>query len=272
MALPSPGAFTALSRPNASIGELLNAWLEATRQLVGAAPEAVHTIAGGAVAPTAGFVRVDTEGESDLDDLDRISPAGYGDGAVIEISVVDGARAVRVRHAQGGSGQILLVTPTPLLISSRTQLLRLHLGGSNWREIDRAYGSQTADARAYLGLGDLATRTFASLLPASSGDFTVSAGGKEEWTHGLGEVPARFWGVLRCVSADAGYEVGECVLADGTFFNSSQRMVTLWANDTLVGWVASAGSDPLTVVNYATGAVQTVSLAKWRLRLYASLI
>lgn len=273
MTLPAKGSLGYGNRlTNAAVGDLLNALLEAVRALPGASASGVYTIASGAVAPAVGAFRVDTEGAASLDDLDRITPGDLPNGAVVEISVVDGARAVNLRHAQGGNGQLLLATSGPLLISSRTQWVRLILDGSNWRELSRAYGNQLQDFRDYLGLGDLATTNFGDLLPVSSDDFTVSSGGGGEFEHGLGAIPARWWGTLRCVSADAGYDSGDTLMVDSSYLSSSPRMVTLYANETVVGWKASNAGIPLAAVNVSNGTAQTLTLAKWRLKLFASAI
>ncbi|MFO1038162.1 MAG: hypothetical protein U1E45_15095 [Geminicoccaceae bacterium] len=270
MSLPAAGIFTPLRAPNTVVCEALNALLEAVRALPGASRTASHTIAGGTITPTAGTFRVDTEGGVDSDDLDRLTPTNMPDGAVVELSVVDGNRAVRLRHAQGGNGQILLATGSTLLVSSRTQWVRLVLDGTNWRELGRTYGNQLQDFRDHLGLGDLATMNFANLLPVSSDDFEVTSGGEGEFEHGFDGLPAAWWATLRCIEADAGWDIGDTVMADGTFFSSSPRMVTLFANSTVVGWKASNAGNPIAVVNYGSGTVQTVTLSKWRLKLWAS--
>lgn len=270
MTIPDAGAFAALRMTNAQAGEALNAFLAAVRALPGAVPGASYQIAGGAIAPAVGVFRVETEGLAALDDLDRLSTSPLGNGSIVELSVVDGARAVRLRNAQGGAGQILLATSDPLVISSRTQWVRLVRDGNNWRELSRSYGNQTADARAWLGLGGLATANLADLLPVSSDDYEVTSGGQGEFEHGLGELPARWWATLRCVSDDAGYGAGDTIALDGGYLSSSPRLISIWAHDTAVGWLASNSGNPISVVNAITKTVQTVTLSSWRLKLWAS--
>lgn len=107
----------------------------------------------------------------------------------------------------------------------------------------------------------------------TSGLLTLSAGGLLTWGHGLGAQPTRYWATLVCQTAELGYAVGEeieaySVSSTGTSYGSGIVVRANAANVT-----ARVGSNfPGVVINGSNGVGgQTLSMANWKVRLWAEL-
>lgn len=158
--VPAAGAIGADAVTNAQQETNLENLAEAVRRVigVGVASAPVSVISAGVIAPALGIVRVDTEGATATDNLDRIDPSAYLDDSEILIFSADNSRDVTIRNLQGGSGQIALITPSAFTLSNigRWSRLRYFAAGDLWLEVDRSYGTDFADLRSFIGLGSAA--------------------------------------------------------------------------------------------------------------------
>lgn len=150
------------------------AWLAATRQLMGGSVPQSKTIASGTFTPDEDktfFILVDTEGGAATDDLDRLALTNIPDGSHVALQATNTARTVVVRHAQGGSGQFLLVNAANFSLDDSEKLIVFRLSGTSFIEINRSWGADVAAIRAFLALGTAAlvnTGTGASDVPTNT--------------------------------------------------------------------------------------------------------
>lgn len=97
---------------------------------------------------------------------------------------------------------------------------------------------------------------------------TITAGALLTLAHGLGAVPRLVSLTLVCVTADAGYSVGdevEIVTTNGVDTNASTRGLSLRKNATNLFIRFNTQATPLTVIPSAGGANVTITIANWRL-------
>jgi hypothetical protein len=287
-AFPLETSFEAApGKSNADVEALFEAWLAATKQLPGGAPEQVLTLdANGKIAPSSAFVRIDTFGGASTDDLVGIDPVNMqttngAEHGLLWIRIADSARKITVKHNAGSTSEIFLADSLDLLLSSSSMRLGLFYTGSQWLQIYRDFGTQQAAARTAIGLKGGATMDEASLAsadagtstvdlitsrrlaryrPQSSGEFTIGAGVKNDFTHSLGSVPSKFWGVLVCKIAEDGWAIDNRIQLP-----TSDIMV--WADASKVGFVCN--DDPIAIMNWTNGASGTLTYANWRIVLYA---
>lgn len=86
--------------------------------------------------------------------------------------------------------------------------------------------------------------------------YTLSSG--NSLTHGLGEKPKLVLILIRCITADLGYSVGDEILVDS---RATGQGVSATADNTTI--YARIGSNALEVTNKSTGNVGTVTTARW---------
>lgn len=153
-----------ISPPGTDVAEMQDAlfnWLGATRQLLGGGPPQSKTIASGTFVPDEDvcfWLKVDTESAAASDDLDRLTTTNIPDGALVLIQAINTARTIVVRHAQGGSGQFLLVNAANYALddSEKFILFRYNQSSTSFIEFIRGWGADVAALRTYLGLGSAA--------------------------------------------------------------------------------------------------------------------
>jgi hypothetical protein len=138
MALPPPGYLSDPARTESEMKAALEALRDALASVSGASAPQTLAIASGAVTPTQGDISVDTEGGAASDDLTNILPTSFHDGAMIYVRTTDGARDVTVKHAAGGTGQIILATGTDLVLGDPKEWVQLRLVGTQWQEVERS--------------------------------------------------------------------------------------------------------------------------------------
>ena len=149
---------------------------EAVRRTVGVGSGSLSPveISAGAIAPTLGLIPIATEGGVSSDNLDQIDPGAYLEGSII-VLFRGTLNSVVVRHAQGGSGQIFLSGNANFTISTIFESITLRLSAGIWFEMSREYGSDSAAARAFLGLGTAALLDNGALNAATLGGLSSSA-------------------------------------------------------------------------------------------------
>lgn len=159
-AVPAAGAIGLDTVTNAAQETNLENLAEAARRMLGVGVTATATsvISAGVIAPTLGFVLVDTEGAAPTDNLDNISPTAYLEGSIVLlVSASGGTRVVTCRNAQGGSGQFVLTNASNFALTNGFSWILLRQVAGLWIEIDRSYGTDFASLRSFIGLGSVAT-------------------------------------------------------------------------------------------------------------------
>lgn len=130
MALPAAGYFTlGLSGTNGSTA--LNDWLAATRQYIGTQDESELTISSGSVTASVAMHTIDTESDAASDDLTNIVVTTFN-GFLVMVRAENSARAVTLKHAAGGAGQLSLRYGADLVLDATTKyvLFWVDTGGS----------------------------------------------------------------------------------------------------------------------------------------------
>ena len=111
-----------------------NAFLEATKTLMGAsAPEEV-TISGGQITPTKSTIIVDTEAMASLDLLTRISLTNIRDGQFIAIFPKSESRKIKVVPNLGAAGKIILLGSGSVLLDKLGKGIFLRRSGQYFYE------------------------------------------------------------------------------------------------------------------------------------------
>lgn len=172
--LPAPGSFAPEAGDNASRGQLFENWLAWCKEAPGGGPQQSLTISGGVITPNVSTVIVDTEAGAASDDLDRIDFTHRPDGSLLYVRCASTQqRRIRVRHLQGGQGEIFLSREIELFLDDVTIILKLQREGSTWFQRDIFWGRGTGQARSYLSLGNAATYNVASDAEAVLGTSTT---------------------------------------------------------------------------------------------------
>jgi hypothetical protein len=281
---PAQGSFIAESRANEQACLLLEDFLKAAKQMLGAGVEETLVISNGRVSPTKALVKIDTEASAAVDDLDFIGNDTLPVGSVIMLRIADSARKVNIRHERGTAEEIFLSrnsgTGTVFQLGSSATRLLLHRTSDQWLQLGPPlFGSDIGAFRSWLGLTSFATgveATSAEVLAASgdgivtpdamvtlkpyeSPQQTLVVSGNGTAAHGLGGKPREVWAVLRNIVTQWGFSVGEEVhIGD---------KITISATATNVSWAfPSAG---LQIIEKNGGALRSLTDANWRLVIYA---
>jgi hypothetical protein len=281
---PAQGSFIAESKTNEQACLLLEDFLKAAKQMLGAGIEESLVISNGRVSPTRALVKVDTEGSAPVDDLDFIGNDTLPVGSVIMLRIADSARKVNIRHERGTAEEIFLSRNTGAgtvyqLGSSATRLL-LHRTSDQWLQLGPPlFGSDIAAMRSWLGLTEFATAepatssevlaasgdgvvtpdAMVTLKPFESAQQVLAISGNGTAAHGLGGKPREVWAVLRNIVTQWGYLVGEEVhIGD---------KISLSATTTNVSWAFP--STGLQIIEKNGGALRSLTDANWRLVVYA---
>ena len=161
--LPAPGTFVAEAGDNQSRGLAFEDWLAWSKEQPGGGPQQSLTISNGVITPNVSTVIVDTEGLAASDDLDRIDYTHKPDGSFVYLRcATTQLRRVRIRHLQGGNGQIFLAREAEFFLDDTTIHIMFQREGTQWIQRNVFYGRGTGMARTHLGLGNAATYNVAS--------------------------------------------------------------------------------------------------------------
>lgn len=116
-------------------------FLAGVKQIPGSGvAETTLTLASDAVTPSGGsggIFTIDTEAAAASDNLATITMTNFPDGSCLIIRPASSARLVVVKHAGGGSGQILLRTAGDFTLGDTTHWLCLKRTGTSWQELWR---------------------------------------------------------------------------------------------------------------------------------------
>lgn len=296
--------------------DAINHLRDLVAQVAGLWPFVTATIASGVVAPwattgetiTAGAaLQIDTEGGAASDDLDRIDPNGLLDtgsataGRLIVLRSVDASRAVRLRHAQGGTGQLLMPDDADwILASPRQVVVALWDPASSprcWRMLGMLQAPVVSPFPQPLRSQTWATAGRPTSPEVGRRGLNTEAGCEEYWdgsawrqvkdspqfettvaivdganaytavAHSLGAMPSMTRVTLECTSADGGYVTGDEV--DAGLARSGDGSIAV-----AIAWSAShckisQRTTPRLVRRDTPTSDLTVSAAKWRWRVRA---
>jgi hypothetical protein len=151
-------------------------WLASTKQLPGAGGAAsILTIASDQVTPTTGVHLLETQGAASTDNLAQILQTNMPEGSLLFLSLNQASHQVVVKHAAGGTGQILLVNSVDFTLTSTPTTLVLRRFGTNWQEVGRWFGDATAAHRAFYGVTGLGQNSFTGRQDWRQGNDLASA-------------------------------------------------------------------------------------------------
>lgn len=141
MTFPNDNAFDVPVDPNdlteAQFAERMSHFLAATRQLPGGRAATRLDIASGVITPTQSAHTVETEGSASSDDLDRIVPTHLPEGSRLLLLPHNTSHAVRLRHARGGVGELMLAGGVNYTFTAGMKCIEFIRVGSQWWEINR---------------------------------------------------------------------------------------------------------------------------------------
>lgn len=165
MAFPESGAFDVPATPgdltNDDFAELMESILVAAKELPGAVGQTELTISAGVVTVDRCSHKIDTESDASSDDLTNII-TGASDVRLLILRVSNPNRVVTVKHAAGGSGEVILDGDADYIMNKASKTLVLERIGAQWLEVTRTGWDDAEDG--------------GQQLFTASGNFTVPAG------------------------------------------------------------------------------------------------
>ena len=132
-ALPASGYLNDNARTEGEMKAALENILQRIKELPGGAARTQVAISSGSITPTTPVVQVSVESGSS-DDLDTIAVTNFEEGSVLILYGTDGER-IRIRHEQGGSGQISTASGDNFGMGSASVFLVVVLVGTTWKEV-----------------------------------------------------------------------------------------------------------------------------------------
>lgn len=150
--LPAAGIFTDPATTNAEAKQAQEDIRAFMAQVPGGQASSTLIIAAGSITPNRAYHHVDTEGATAADDLTHLAVASLPSGSWVLLEVTDPARVVTLKHAAGGSGQMLLATAADFALDTLGKWVLLRRDGTDWEEMTRGFGADLAAFRTYLGL------------------------------------------------------------------------------------------------------------------------
>jgi len=115
--------------------QALDDMLAVAKELPGGSAVTELTIASGSVTPTGASHTIDTEGDAASDDLTNIALTNHPEGRIVKISPANTNRAVVVKHAAGGDGQVYLIDAIDWSMAATNKALWLERRGTAWYEV-----------------------------------------------------------------------------------------------------------------------------------------
>lgn len=126
-------------------------FLQRVREMFGGQAEETLDIASGSVTPTGAVCLIGGEGDV-ADALANIVVTNHPAGSLLLIRPQTAAEVITVTDQAGGSGQVVLVDSVDFVMDQIDKGLLLLRVGTNWVEIQRFYGDNFSDFRAWIGL------------------------------------------------------------------------------------------------------------------------
>lgn len=106
-------------------------------------------------------------------------------------------------------------------------------------------------------------------LGFESAQVAYTAGGSATLAHGLGQVPKIVQVELECVTAEAGYAIGQRVIIGSGYDDNSQANGVAVSYDTTNINLRFGAATMATVLNWGTGSRTNITPANWRYRIKA---
>jgi hypothetical protein len=147
--LPVAGYISNAARTQAEAKQALEDTIAAIGELLGGKVESTLTLASDACTPTGGVHAIDSEAAASTDNLATINQTNAPDGRLLLIRAANAGHVITVKHAAGGTGQILLTDSADLVLQSTKQWLLLKRTGTSWEEVLRSYGDQKSLMRTW---------------------------------------------------------------------------------------------------------------------------
>jgi len=148
------------------------------KQIPGAGvAETTLTLASDAVTPPGGsgaIFTIDTEAAAATDNLATITQTNFPDGSCMLLRPASSARVVVVKHAAGGSGQILLRTSGDFPLGDTTHWLCLKRTGTSWHELWRIPAVPVAAIAAKTANYTLVAADRGKVIDGTSGTWTLT--------------------------------------------------------------------------------------------------
>lgn len=162
---PASGSFDVPATPgdltNEDFADLMEEILVAAKELPGVQGQTELTISSGSVTVDRCSHRLDTEGDASTDDLTNIV-TGASDVRLLILRPASSSRVVTIKHAAGGSGEIILDGEADYVMNKLSKTLILERIGAQWVEVTRTGWDDAEDG--------------GQQLFTASGDFTVPMG------------------------------------------------------------------------------------------------
>jgi hypothetical protein len=294
--------------------DTINSLRDVLAQTTGTWPFVAAVVSGAKVAPWASTgatitsgaaLRLDTSGAAQVD-LDVIDPAGLLDlsdanaSRLLLLRITDASRTVRLRHAQGSSGALILPGGQPWTLTSPEQVVLAMwdpaASPKSWRVLGAlaspaeplfavpvvsqswtTAGRPTAPAVGRRGLNtELGTEEYwtgAAWQPIKAGaayetTFALQDGAiaYADLTHGLGAVPGIVRATLECLVAEHGYAVGDELDAASVRTDGGGVCIALSASGTKIKITQKVRPRVIRRDSPNNDAVATIGSWRWRVR------
>src|SRR5680860_96864 len=137
------------TRTNATMKTALEDLNKQTKEMLGGEVESELTLVADTVTPTGATHSIDTQADAATDNLATLGQANHPEGRLLLLHCANAARSVVVKHAFGGTGQIMLSEAADLTLNDTTMWLLLIRTGTTWTEVLRSYGNTTRKLPAF---------------------------------------------------------------------------------------------------------------------------
>lgn len=175
--LPALNAISSASNQGIA-AQAFEDFLAAVKQIPGGGiAETTLTLASDAVTPfggVGGIFTIDTEAAAASDNLATITQTNFPDGSCLIVRPASSARLVVVKHAAGGSGQILLRTAGDFTLGDTTHWLCLKRTGTSWQELWRLPALVWVGLETKTGSFTMTAADRAKIFDATSGSWTAN--------------------------------------------------------------------------------------------------
>lgn len=130
--LPAAGYPSNAARTEGEMKTFFDTMIEVVREAPGGDNGGILTIASGSITPTRSMHTLETQGGASTDDLDVIATTNMPEGRILIMSMETASRAVVIRHAIGGTGQIYTPTGANVTLRDVGQFAFFRRRGTIW--------------------------------------------------------------------------------------------------------------------------------------------
>lgn len=179
MAIPASGSFDVPATPgdltNDDFAAIMEDLLVGVKELPGGLDMTELTISAGSITVDRAAHTVDTQSDAPADDLTNILQ-GSSDVRILILRPANAARVVTVKHAAGGTGEVILDGDADYVFNKASKTLILQRVGAQWLEITRtgwddaeAGGQQIFTASGDFTVPDGITRVYVTMVGGGGG-------------------------------------------------------------------------------------------------------